>query len=79
MIAIKDIHQLGQLMRQQRRKQHLRQDDLADALGTSHVFLRKVERGEAQQLQRLFALLDDLGIKLYATTPDSPLDSQTDA
>jgi len=43
------------------------------------VFLRKVERGEAQQLQRLFALLDDLGIKLYATTPDSPLDSQTDA
>jgi len=62
---------LGQLIRGQRRMQRLRQDDLAAALGTSHVFLRKLERGEVQQVQRLFAVLADLGITLHARVPGS--------
>lgn len=71
MHTIPSAHALGQLIRDQRRAQRLRQDDLAGALGTSHVFLRKLERGEVQQVQRLFAVLADLGITLHATLPAS--------
>lgn len=72
MSSIPTAQILGQLIRDQRRIQGLRQDDLAGALGTSHVFLRKLERGEVPQVQRLFAVLADLGIALHATVPVTP-------
>lgn len=72
MIAIQNAKHLGELVRTQRRAQGLRQDDLAGALGTSHVFLRKLERGELQQVQRLCAVLNDLGITLHATVANAP-------
>ena len=62
---------LGRLIREQRRTQGLRQDDLAQSLGTSHIFLRKLERGEVSQVRRLLALLVDLGIRLEAHPPQS--------
>lgn len=69
MLQISNATDLGKLLREQRRLQRLRQDDLAEGLRTSHVFLRKLERGEAAQVNRLFAVLADLGITLYVKTP----------
>lgn len=77
MHTIPTAHALGQLILDQRRAQRLRQDDLAGALGTSHVFLRKLERGELRQVQRLFTVLADLGITLHASVPPSSSASDT--
>jgi len=72
MIVIQNAKHLGQMVRTQRREQRLRQDDVAGALGMSHVFLRKLERGELQQVQRLWAVLTDLGITLHASVANVP-------
>ena len=60
---------LGTLIRRVRRGQRVRQDDLAQSIGTSHRFLRELERGSASQIQRLFLILDELGIHIEADPP----------
>lgn len=61
---------LGRLIRQQRKRQKLRQTDLAAMIGASHVFLVDVEKGKPTvQLGRVLKLLDELGLILRVKVP----------
>ena len=72
-LQIKSAEDIGRLIRQQRKSQALRQQDLADQIGASHVFLRQVEHGKPTvQLGRVLRLLEELGIELHADVPDAP-------
>lgn len=67
--------EIGRAVREQRKHQGLRQEDLAAIIGASHVFLRDVEHGKPTvQLGRVLRLLDELGIGLVLDLPD-PVDA----
>jgi y4mF family transcriptional regulator len=71
MQTIRTPADLAQCIRKQRKRQKLRQTDLAAMIGASHVFLIDVEKGKPTvQLGRVLALLDELGITLHAETAD---------
>lgn len=62
---------LGAVIRRERKRQGLRQADLAAMTGSSHVFLGDVERGKPTvQLGRVLKLLDELGLRLSVDAPD---------
>lgn len=64
--------EIGRAVREQRKRQGLRQEDLAAIIGASHVFLRDVEHGKPTvQLGRVLRLLDELGIGLVLDLPDA--------
>lgn len=60
---------LGALIRDARRSQRIRQEDLAAAVGSSHRFLRDLERGDASQVRRLFDVLAELGLTVSLDAP----------
>jgi len=68
---IRVVKYLGKAIQDARKKKKMRQSDLADITGTSVKFISDVERGkETIQMDKAFALLRALGLKLYVT-PDS--------
>lgn len=68
---IRTPQDLGSLIREQRKRQRLRQADLAAMIGASHVFLGDVEKGKPSvQLGRVLQLLDELGLTLRVDVPD---------
>lgn len=70
---IRTTTDLGKVIRSQRKAQGLRQQDVADVIGASHVFVRHVEQGRPTvQLGRVLQLLEELGIELRADLPDTP-------
>jgi y4mF family transcriptional regulator len=63
--------QLGEIVRQVRKAQGLRQRDLALAVPASHVFVGDVERGKPTvHLGKVLALLRELGIQLHIDVPE---------
>ena len=67
---------LGRLIREQRKRQGLRQVDLAAMIGASHVFLGDVEKGKSTvQLGRVLKLLDELGLTLRVDAPNPDSDA----
>lgn len=69
--AIRSAEALGRIIRQERKRQRLRQADLAAMIGASHVFLGDVEKGKPTvQLGRVLKLLDELGLTLTIDTPN---------
>ena len=69
--AIRTAEDLGRLIREQRKRQGLRQTDLAAIIGASHVFVGDVEKGKPSvQLGRVLRLLDELGLELRLSAPD---------
>ncbi|HEY4145824.1 helix-turn-helix domain-containing protein [Pinirhizobacter sp.] len=71
MTPIRTAEDLGKVIRAQRKRQGLRQAELAAMVGASHVFLGDVEKGRPTvSLGRVLHLLDELGIRLIADTPD---------
>jgi y4mF family transcriptional regulator len=69
--SIRTPDELGRLIRQQRKRQRLRQADLAAMIGASHVFLGDVEKGKPTvQLGRVLKLLEELGLTLHVDTRD---------
>lgn len=69
--VVRTAEDLGRLIRQQRKRQRLRQADLAAMIGASHVFLGDVEKGKPTvQLGRVLTLLDELGLTLRVDIPD---------
>lgn len=69
--VVRTAEDLGRLIRQQRKRQRLRQADLAAMIGASHVFLGDVEKGKPTvQLGRVLTLLDELGLALRVDIPD---------
>lgn len=70
--AIRTAEDLGRLIREQRKRQGLRQTDLAAIIGASHVFVGDVEKGKPSvQLGRVLRLLDELGFELRVSVPDA--------
>ncbi|ODU43399.1 type II toxin-antitoxin system Y4mF family antitoxin [uncultured Aquimonas sp.] len=70
--AIRTAEDLGRLIREQRKRQGLRQTDLAAIIGASHVFVGDVEKGKPSvQLGRVLRLLDELGLELRLSVPDA--------
>lgn len=70
--AIRTAEDLGRLIRDQRKRQGLRQTDLAAIIGASHVFVGDVEKGKPSvQLGRVLRLLDELGLELHLSVPDA--------
>ena len=82
-IKVKTPEDIGEIIRQVRRNQGIRQDDLAAYIDSSHVFMRDAERGKPSvQLGRVLRALDELGIKVTLQVPDAfmePKSKQTDA
>lgn len=71
-IPIDTPEALGQVVRAVRKDQRLRQDDAAGSVGVSENFLGKLERGrDTVQLGKVFRVLTELGIELYADIPES--------
>lgn len=69
---INSAEELGSLVRAVRKAQGLRQDDTAGCIGVSENFLGKVERGAGRvQWDKLFQVLDGLGIHVILDVPDS--------
>jgi len=69
---IHSAEELGALIRAVRKAQGLRQDDTAGSIGVSENFLGKVERGAGRvQWDKLFQVLDGLGIHVILDVPDS--------
>jgi y4mF family transcriptional regulator len=70
--VIKTPADIGRLVRNERKRQRLRQTELAAMIGASHVFLGDVEKGKPTvQLGRVLKLLDELGVSLRADLPDN--------
>lgn len=69
---IKTPEDIGRIIRQVRRAQGVRQEDLALMVPASHVFIIDVERGKpTAQIGKVLALLRELGIELFADTPET--------
>lgn len=65
--------QLGNLVRDARRAQGLRQDQLAAAAGVGVRFLVELERGKPTvRLAKVLAVLDALGCRLDVVAPPTP-------
>ena len=63
---------LGALIRTTRKRLDMTQRELAALTGFSLAFVNHVENGKpTAQLGKTLALLQQLGIKLYASAPDS--------
>lgn len=69
--------QIGQLVRDVRRAQGLRQDQLAAAAGVGVRFLVEVEHGKpTAQIGKVLAVLDAIGCSLRIERPPSVDDSR---
>ena len=56
---------LGRAVRLARKRQKLRQDDLAAMAGLSHVFLGDLEKGKGSvSVGRMLKVLEELGLRL---------------
>jgi y4mF family transcriptional regulator len=63
--------EIGFLIRQERKKQKLTQDQLAAIAGVGVGFIREVEHGKPTcQLALVLQVLQTLGLKLGIKTPD---------
>lgn len=71
LIPIHNAADIGTLARQLRKRQGIRQDDMAAIIETSHVFLRDVELGKGTvQLGKVLRLLDELGVRVHLEVPE---------
>lgn len=59
-----DLAALGALVRNRRAQNQMRIDDAADMLGVSRTMLSRLENGRAVSLDKLFKVLDGLGLNL---------------
>ena len=72
---IRLVKYLGEAIQDTRKKNMMKQSDLADITGTSVKFISDVERGkETIQMDKTFVLLRALSLKLYVT-PD-PIENE---
>lgn len=71
LIPIHNAADIGTLARQLRKRQGIRQDDMAAIIEASHVFLRDVELGKGTvQLGKVLRLLDELGVRVHLEVPE---------
>ncbi|MBX9770881.1 MAG: helix-turn-helix domain-containing protein [Candidatus Obscuribacterales bacterium] len=69
-MKIKNAHEFGQLIREARQAQNLRQVDLAAASGCGERFIIDLEKGKPTcELEKAFSVAQMLGISLEAKSP----------
>ena len=72
MIKIKNSQQIGQLIKLNRKEQGIDQASLASICGFSERPLKAIEKGKGTlSVDKLLKILDELGIKLHAESPNS--------
>ncbi len=64
----RDMAALGALVRNRRAQSALRIDDAADMVGVSKDVLSRLENGRAVGLDKLFKVLDELGLNMLIVT-----------
>ena len=70
MLKIRSPAMLGSLVRHVRTAQQIPAADLAAAVGSSAVSLRRIEQGPpTAALAMLFSVLDELGIEMHLSLP----------
>jgi len=71
-MKITDTESLGQVIRQERKRQNVTQVELAALAGVGVRFLRELERGKQScQIGRAFIVLQTLGISIDVSMRDS--------
>lgn len=62
---------LGRIVRDERKRQGIRQDDLAGMADASDLFLRQLEHGKpTAQIGKVLRVLEELGIRVILEHPD---------
>lgn len=62
---------VGNAIRQVRKRQQITQTDLALIVGKSHVLLRDIEQGKGSvSLASVLQVMQELGIRIYVDVPD---------
>jgi transcriptional regulator with XRE-family HTH domain len=64
----RDLAAVGALVRNRRAQSVLRIDDAADMVGVSKDVLSRLENGRAVSLDKLFKVLDGLGLNMLIVT-----------
>ncbi len=73
-----DATEIGFLIRQERKKQKLTQEQLAALAGVGVRFIREVEHGKLTcQLALVLQVMQTLGLKLGIKTPDDRLQERS--
>jgi len=63
---IRDTEQIGKIIRTERKRQKILQQDLADLSGVSQHFLSNLENGKATvEFQKVLQILQTLGIDMF--------------
>jgi len=77
-IITMDATEIGFLIRQERKKQKLTQEQLAALAGVGVRFIREVEHGKLTcQLALVLQVMQTLGLKLGIKTPDDRLQERS--
>lgn len=80
LIDIESTKQLGNVLKAVRKSQSIRQDDMADIIGSSHVYVMDVEKGaEGVNIGGIFRLMEEMGIKLVLDIPSESIDAVSKA
>lgn len=67
MIPLSDTVDLGRLIRDERKRQHMTQTELADVSGVGITYLSQLENGkETAEIGKALNVLTMLGMDLYA-------------
>lgn len=67
MIPLSDTADLGRLIRDERKRQHMTQTELADVSGVGITYLSQLENGkETAEIGKALNVLTMLGMDLYA-------------
>ena len=67
MIPLSDTADLGRLIRNERKRQHMTQTELADVAGVGITYLSQLENGkETAEIGKALNVLTMLGMDLYA-------------
>ena len=70
--TIRSASDIGAIVRALRKRQGIRQADMAGMIGASHVLLRDIERGkETVNLGKVLQLLEELGIRVLLDVPEA--------
>lgn len=69
---ITDVSQIGKLIKQERKRQTILQQDLADLSGVSWHFLSNLENGKKTvELGKVLLVLNTLGIEMQLATREN--------
>lgn len=71
-ITIRSASDIGAIVSAQRKRQGIRQADIAAMISASHVLLRDIERGkETVNIGKVLQLLEELGIRVLLDVPEA--------